>query len=107
MVYWFGYRIQTHKYRFFSDLVEPAGKDKDTLVNRIKKLLKVDSDDTEELHNKYRETSKDREEKIKLFEEQLNIKVMKYCFIIHFIPFIRFTLPHLQRKAHCLIQICP
>ena len=60
---------------FFSDLVEPAGKDKDTLVNRIKKLLKVDSDDTEELHNKYRETSKDREEKIKLFEEQLNIKV--------------------------------
>ena len=48
---------------------------KDQLVDRVKRFLKVDNDDTEELHNKYRETSKDREEKIRLFEEQLHIKV--------------------------------
>ena len=45
-----------------------------------KQGLKVDTDDnddTEELHNKYRETSKDRKAKIKLFEEQLNIKVLQ------------------------------
>ena len=44
----------------------------------MKRLLRVDSDDTEELHNKFRETSKDREEKIRLFEEQLNIKVRMF-----------------------------
>eukprot|EP00090_Calanus_glacialis_P004952 TRINITY_DN13753_c0_g1_i1.p1 TRINITY_DN13753_c0_g1~~TRINITY_DN13753_c0_g1_i1.p1 ORF type:complete len:167 (-),score=40.71 TRINITY_DN13753_c0_g1_i1:180-680(-) len=52
-----------------------AAGGKDRLVDRVKRFLKVDNDDTEELHNKYRETSKDREEKIKLFEEQLNIKI--------------------------------
>ena len=46
-------------------------------MDRVKRFLKVDNDDTEELHNKYRETSKDREAKIKLFEEQLNIKVLQ------------------------------
>ena len=44
-------------------------------MERVKQLLRVDSDSTEELHNKYKETSKDREEKIKMFEEQLNITV--------------------------------
>ena len=53
-------------------------------MDRVKKLLRVDSDDTEELHNKYRETSKDREEKIKLFEEQLNIMVNKILKILWF-----------------------
>ena len=47
------------------------------MVDKVKRLLRVDSDDTEELHNKFRETSRDREEKIKLFEEQLNIKAIK------------------------------
>ena len=47
------------------------------MVDKVKRLLRVDSDDTEELHNKFRETSRDREEKIKLFEEQLNIKARK------------------------------
>ena len=47
------------------------------LTDRVKRFLKVDNDDTEELHNMYRETSKDREAKIKLFEEQLNIKVIR------------------------------
>ena len=46
-------------------------------MDRVKRFLKVDNDDSEELHNKYRETSKDREAKIKLFEEQLNIKVIR------------------------------
>ena len=55
----------------------PTGKQ--GLMDRVKRFLKVDTDDnddTEELHNKYRETSKDRKAKIKLFEEQLNIKVL-------------------------------
>ena len=43
--------------------------------SRVMRLLRVESDGTEELHNKYRETSKDRKKKIELFEEQLNIKV--------------------------------
>ena len=47
------------------------------LMDRVKRFLKVDNDDTEELHNKYRETSKDREAKIQLFERQLNIKVLQ------------------------------
>jgi len=54
-------------------------KRKDSLVDRVKRLLRVDSDSSEELHNKYRETSKDREEKIKLFEKQLNIKLHSPC----------------------------
>ena len=58
-------------------MTDGAAGGKDRLVDRVKRFLKVDNDDTEELHNKYRETSKDREEKIKLFEEQLNIKVMQ------------------------------
>ena len=58
-------------------MTDGAAGGKDQLVDRVKRFLKVDNDDTEELHNKYRETSKDREEKIKLFEEQLNIKVMQ------------------------------
>ena len=43
--------------------------------SRMMRMLRVESDGTEELYNKYRETSKDREKKIELFEEQLNIKV--------------------------------
>ena len=58
-------------------MTDGAAGGKDRLVDRVKRFLKVDNDDTEELHNKYRETSKDREEKIKLFEEQLNIKVVQ------------------------------
>ena len=58
-------------------LADGGAGGKDRLVDRVKRFLNVDNDDTEELHNKYRETSKDREEKIKLFEEQLNIKVTK------------------------------
>ena len=58
-------------------MTDGAAGGKDRLVDRVKRFLKVDNDDTEELHNKYRETSKDREEKIKLFEEQLNIKVIQ------------------------------
>ena len=56
---------------------------KNSLVERVKQLLRVDSDSTEELHNKYKETSKDREEKIKMFEEQLNIKVSKIITTRH------------------------
>ena len=56
-------------------MTDGAAGGKDQLVDRVKRFLKVDNDDTEELHNKYRETSKDREEKIRLFEEQLHIKV--------------------------------
>jgi hypothetical protein len=55
----------------------PGAERKDSLVDKVKKMLRVDSDDTEELHNKDRDTSKDREEKIKLFEEQLNIMASK------------------------------
>ena len=47
------------------------------LVDRVKRFLKVDNDDSEELHNKYRETSKDRKATIKSFEEQLNIKEIR------------------------------
>ena len=50
---------------------------KESVVDRVKRVLRGENDDTEELHNKFRETSKDREEKIKMFEEQLNIKVLK------------------------------
>ena len=50
---------------------------KESVVDRVKRVLRVENDDTEELHNKFRETSKDREAKIKMFEEQLNIKVLK------------------------------
>ena len=46
----------------------------------MKKFLKVENDDTDELHNKYRETSKDREAKVKLFEEQLNIQVLEMIY---------------------------
>ena len=46
------------------------------LAERLKRLLRVDSDsDTQELHTKYKETALDREKKLKQFEEQLNIKV--------------------------------
>ena len=54
-----------------------ATRGRQGLVDRVKRFLKVENDDSEELHNKYRETSKDREAKIKLFEEQLNIKVLQ------------------------------
>ena len=56
---------------------DAATSGKQGLTDMVKRFLKVDNDDTEELHNKYRETSKDREAKIKLFEEQLNIKVIR------------------------------
>jgi len=46
-----------------------------SMVHKVKRWLMVDSDGTEELHNKYRVTSKDREEKIRMFEKQLNIKI--------------------------------
>ena len=62
----------------FNLFLTDSGEDKrDSMVDKVKRLLRVDSDDTEELHNKFRETSRDREEKIKLFEEQLNIKARK------------------------------
>ena len=66
-------RIFTHS----TDLTEDAAWQKESIVDRVKRVLRVENDDTEELHNKFRETSKDREEKIKMFEEQLNIKVLK------------------------------
>merc|ERR1719468_974170 len=48
----------------------------DSMVDKFKRILRVDSDeDTEALHNKYKETAKDREEKLKMFEKQLNIKI--------------------------------
>ena len=59
-------------------VAESEKKKKDNLAEKMKRLLRVDSDDTEELHNKFRETAKDREEKIRLFEEQLNIKVRRF-----------------------------
>ena len=65
----------------FAYISDPSRKN--SLVERVKQLLRVDSDSTEELHNKYKETSKDREEKIKMFEEQLNIKVSKIITTIH------------------------
>ena len=70
-------------------------------MDRVKRFLKVDNDDTEELHNKYRETSKDREAKIRLFEEQLNIKVLQ---IISGKLGLKLTcmLYILERKNRCL-----
>ena len=59
-------------------VAESEKSKKDNLAEKMKRLLRVDSDDTEELHNKFRETAKDREEKIRLFEEQLNIKVRRF-----------------------------
>ena len=54
----------------FSD----AGED--GLVARLKRILRVDSDEeTDNLHTKYKETARDREHKLKMFEQQLNIKV--------------------------------
>ena len=68
--------VSAYSHKLQGNVVTDAGIErKDSMVDRVKRLLRVDSDETEELHNKYRETSKDREEKIKLFEEQLNIKV--------------------------------
>ena len=52
-----------------------------SMVHKVKRWLMVDSDGTEELHNKYRVTSKDREEKIRMFEKQLNIKVILTYYI--------------------------
>ena len=61
-----------------SSLVDHLGNNKssDSLVDKLKRVLRVDSDeDTDTLHNKYKETAKDREEKLRMFEKQLNIKV--------------------------------
>ena len=45
-------------------------------IERIKKLLRVESDDdTENIHDKYEEDTKEREEKNKLIQEMLNSKV--------------------------------
>ena len=58
-------------------------KSSDSLVDKLKRVLRVDSDeDTDTLHNKYKETAKDREEKLRMFEKQLNIKVFRgiLCF---------------------------
>ena len=54
--------------------VSDAGED--GLVARLKRILRVDSDEeTDNLHTKYKETARDREHKLKMFEQQLNIKV--------------------------------
>ena len=67
-------------YRIYTNVVtDAATRGRQGLVDRVKGFLKVDNDNSEELHNKYRETSKDRDAKIKLFEEQLNIKVLSIC----------------------------
>ena len=57
-----------------------ARDQREPLLDKVKRLLKVESDDTDELHNKYRETAKDREAKVKLFEEQLNIQVVQIIY---------------------------
>ena len=71
-----------HMRRSDSSLVENGpgpghpGHRSNSIVDKLKRVLRVDSDDdTDTLHNKYKETAKDREEKLRMFEEQLNIKV--------------------------------
>ena len=64
------------------------------LLERVKRILKVENDDTDELHNKYRETAKDREAKVKLFEKQLNIQVV-YNMLI---PLIETRLCWIKKK---------
>ena len=60
----------------FEDETFHRNKPKNSIVDKLKKVLRVDSDDdTDNLHNKYKETARDREEKLRMFEKQLNIKV--------------------------------
>ena len=47
----------------------------ETRMAKLKRLLRVDSDETEDIHTKYHQTSEDMEKKLKQFQEQLNIKV--------------------------------
>ena len=69
--------MRSYVRRSDSSLVDHLGdRSSDSLVDKLKKVLRVDSDeDTDTLHNKYKETAKDREEKLRMFEKQLNIKV--------------------------------
>jgi len=60
----------------FEDETFHRNKPKNSIVDKLKKVLRVDSDDdTDNLHNKYKETARDREEKLRMFEKQLNIKI--------------------------------
>ena len=65
---------------FYTLIMWDARDQREPLLDKVKRLLKVESDDTDELHNKYRETAKDREAKVKLFEEQLNIQVVQIIY---------------------------
>ena len=48
---------------------------KEGRLERLKRFLRVDSDETEDIHEKYHQTADDVEKRLKRFEEQLNITV--------------------------------